>query len=286
MGYILTAILVLIRIFSVSACNVFQKKLAQLNETPVRINYINYVFLALFSLCLFLFIDKANLSSEFIFYSVLGGIFGGLGNYFMVEALKYGELSVLAPINSYKVIVALLFGIILLGEIPKLTGILGILLIILGSYFIFNSFNIFEILKRREVRFRFLALVFTGIEAIFIKKVILLSSIELMFCANCTLGLVFSFLILKIKKEKAKIVIKKEYFPMYLLTAISFGVMAFITAVVFKRLQVGYALSLFQLSILLNLFFGWKIFREKDIIRKLIGSLIIISGAILIILKG
>lgn len=286
MGYILTAILVLIRIFSVSACNVFQKKLAEFGENPVRINYINYFFLALFSLCLFLFIDKGNLSREFIFYSVLGGIFGGLGNYFMVEALKYGELSVLAPINSYKVIVALLFGIILLGEAPKLTGILGIFLIIFGSYFIFNSFNILEIFRKKEIQFRFLALVFTGIEAIFIKKVILLSSIELMFCANCVLGLVFSFLILKMKKESGNLKLKKDYFPFYLLTALSFGIMAFMTALVFKRIQVGYALSLFQLSILLNLFFGWKIFREKDILRKLIGSVIIISGAIIVILNG
>ena len=286
MGYILTAILVLIRIFSVSACNVFQKKLAQFGENPVRINYINYLFLTIFSVCLFLFIDKSNLSRAFILYSILGGIFGGLGNYFMVEALKYGELSVLAPINSYKVIVALLFGIILLGEVPKLSGILGIFLIIFGSYFIFNSFNILEILRKKEIQFRFLALIFTGIEAIFIKKVILLSSIELMFCANCALGLLFSFLILTIKKESPNLKLKREYFPIYLFTAISFGLMAFMTALVFKRIQVGYALSLFQLSILLNLFFGWKVFREKDILRKLIGSIIIISGAVIVIING
>jgi len=286
MGYILTGILVLIRIFSVSACNVFQKRLAELKETPVRINYINYFFLTVFSLFLFLFINKSGLNGEFIFYSLLGGIFGGLGNYFMVEALKFGELSVLAPINSYKVIVALLFGIIFLGEIPQTTGILGIILIILGSYFIFNSFNIFEIFSKKEIQFRFLALIFTGIEAILIKKVILLSSIELMFCTNCLMGLIFSLLILKIKKENADLKIKREHLPRYLLTSLSFGVMAFVTALVFKRIQVGYALSLFQLSILLNLFFGWKVFREKDILRKLLGSIIIIFGAILVILKG
>ncbi|MBR6162513.1 EamA family transporter [bacterium] len=286
MGYILTGILVLIRIFSVSACNVFQKRLAEFKETPVRINYINYFFLTVFSLFLFLFINKSGVNGEFIFYSLLGGIFGGLGNYFMVEALKFGELSVLAPINSYKVLVAILFGIIFLGEIPKTAGILGIILIILGSYFIFNSFNILEIFSKKEIQFRFLALIFTGIEAILIKKVILLSSIELMFCANCLMGLIFSFLILKIKKESSDLRIKKEHLPRYLLTSLSFGVMAFVTALVFKRIQVGYALSLFQLSILLNLFFGWKVFREKDILRKLLGSIIIILGAILVILKG
>ena len=284
MSAIFTAIFVIIRIFSVSLCNVFQKQLAKEGESPVKVNFINYFLLTVFSLLLLFFIDKSGFGKDFLFWSVLGGIFGALGNYFMVEALKFGELSVLAPINSYKVIVALLFGIVLIGEIPDLTGIIGIVLMIIGSYFIFNSFNIFEIFKRKEIQYRFLALIFTGIEAILIKKVIMLSSIELMFCANCILGLLFSFLILAIKKETNNFALKKEHTKFYLLTAISFGVMAFMTAVVFKRIQVSYALSLFQLSIFVNLFFGWKIFKEKDMVRKLIGSAIIITGAVLILL--
>ncbi len=284
MNAILTAIFVIIRIFSVSLCNVFQKQLAKKSESPVKVNFINYFLLTIFSVILIFFIDKSGFGREFLFWSILGGIFGALGNYFMVEALKFGELSVLAPINSYKVIVALLFGIILLGEVPGLTGIIGIILMISGSYFIFNSFNIFEIFKRKEIQYRFLALIFTGIEAILIKKVIMLSSIELMFCANCILGLLFSYLILVLKKETKNFKLERKHAPFYILTAISFGVMAFMTAVVFKRIQVSYALSLFQMSILVNLFFGWKVFKEKDILRKLIGSIIIITGAVLILL--
>ena len=284
MNTVLTAIFIIIRIFSVSFCNVFQKQLAKFGETPVKVNFINYLLLTVFSLVLLVFIDRGGISREFIFWSVLGGIFGALGNYFMVEALKFGELSVLAPINSYKILVALLFGFVLLGEIPDYKGIIGIFLMVAGSYFIFNSFNIFEIFKRKEIQFRFLALIFTGIEAILIKKVILISSIELMFCANCALGLIFSFLILRLKDNSLSLKIKKEHAPLYLLTAVSFGVMAFMTAIVFKRIQVSYALSLFQLSILLNLFFGRQIFKEKDILRKLTGSVIIIAGSVLILL--
>lgn len=283
MTNILTAIFVIIRIFSVSLCNVFQKHLAQEGESPVRVNFVNYLLLTLFSCVLFIFIDKTGLSRDFVFYSVLGGIFGALGNYFMVEALKFGELSVLAPINSYKVIVALLFGIVVLGEIPKLYGIIGIFLMIFGSYFIFNTFNILKFFRQKEIQYRFLALIFTGLEAILIKKVILLSSIELMFCANCALGLIFSFLILKLQKEKNELKISPKHALFYSLTAVSFGLMAFMTAVVFSRLQVSYALSLFQLSILVNLFFGWKIFKEKDMFRKLVGSIIIIIGAVMIL---
>ena len=284
MNTVLTAIFIIIRIFSVSLCNVFQKQLAKFGESPVKVNFVNYFLLTIFSLVLLIFIDKSEISRDFIFWSILGGIFGALGNYFMVEALKFGELSVLAPINSYKILIALLFGFILLGEIPNFKGFIGIFLMIAGSYFIFNSFNLLEIFKRKEIQFRFLALIFTGIEAILIKKVILISSIELMFCANCILGLLFSYLIFKLKNNSLNLKIQKEHARFYLLTSVSFGVMAFMTAIVFNRIQVSYALSLFQLSILVNLFFGRQIFQEKDILRKLIGSIIIITGSVLILL--
>ena len=92
----------------------------------------------------------------------------------MVLALKQGELSVLGPINSYKAIVGMIFGIFLLHEYPNIYGLLGIGLIIIGSYFILESP---KALLRKDIQYRIYALIFTAIEAVFIKKVIILSSI-------------------------------------------------------------------------------------------------------------
>ncbi len=49
-------------------------------------------------------------------------------------------------------------------------------------------------------------------------------------------------------------------------------------------MPVGYALSLFQLSIIISVIFGYQFFKEKDIGKKIIGSLIMIVGSVLIIL--
>ena len=119
---------------------------------------------------------------------------------------------------------------------------------------------------------------------IFIKKVILLSSVSVSFIASSILGAVFSFAILKLNRVEFKIP-KMGNFKYYLLTAICFGLMTYTTATVFKRIQVGYALSLFQLSVLVNVFLGWGIFKEKHLLKKLTGSVIIILGAIIIILS-
>lgn len=72
-------------------------------------------------------------------YALAGGLTGAVCNCFMVMALEKGELSVLGPINSYKAVIGLIFGMLILHEIPNMYGIMGILLIISGSYFILES---------------------------------------------------------------------------------------------------------------------------------------------------
>ena len=62
------------------------------------------------------------------------------------------------------------------------------------------------------------------------------------------------------------------------------GLMQLTTNYVFAHMPVGYALSLFQLSIVVSVWLGFTVFREKDIGRKIIGSLIMMGGSVLIIL--
>ena len=72
-------------------------------------------------------------------YILTMGFLWALGNYFIVKALSCGELSTLAPINSYKPIVALVIGFVVLKEIPGLQEVFGIVLIIAGTLFLGGS---------------------------------------------------------------------------------------------------------------------------------------------------
>jgi len=286
MQIILTSLAIIIRIITNSLTGVFQKKLTLKKETPAIVNFNNYFILAFISLITLFFIPKPELKDGFFIFAILGGITGAICNYFMVEALKYGKLSILGPINSYKAIVGMIFAIFLLGEFPNILGLIGVVLIILGSYFIFDTLNFLEIFKKKEVRYRFYALIFSAIEAVFIKKVILLSSVPISVIISFILGAFFSYLILAKDKIKPIKTPQKSVLIFYILSALSFGLMTITTAYVFKHIDVAYALSLFQLSVILNIILGWKIFREKDILKKLIGAFIIITGAIIIIFNS
>ncbi len=59
--------------------------------------------------------------------------------------------------------------------------------------------------------------------------------------------------------------------------------MQFSTNFVFEKISVAAALSMFQLSSVLNVFLGWKLFNEKHLLKKLIASIIMVIGTIIII---
>ena len=66
--------------------------------------------------------------------------------------------------------------------------------------------------------------------------------------------------------------------------AVCLGLMQFSTNVVFKHLDVGLSLALFQLSSIVAIIFGYKVFKESQIVKKLIGAVIMIAGSCLILL--
>lgn len=274
---------IIIRILTNSMSNVFQKKLSLEGENPIVVNFINYLILSIFSIPLIFFTNIPITDTNFIIYALLGGLTGAICNCFMVLALKRGELSVLGPINSYKAIIGLIFGMIILHEFPNIFGLIGIALIIIGSYFILETPKAF---LKKDIQYRIYALIFSAIEAVFIKKVIILSSITTSFIISSFLGAIFSFIIMSIFSGKNFKIPSRKHTIIYILTAICFGLMTFTTAYVFRYMNVGYALSLFQLSIIINVILGYKLFNEKNLLKKLIGSLIILIGSATIMIYG
>lgn len=278
---------IFLRISSNSALNALQKELSK-TFSPLNTNFKTYFILSLFCIPLLL-IFYPQISTETVVWAFIGGLFGALGNAFLIAALKYGELSILGPINSYKAIIGLIFGIILIGEIPDIISIFGIILILFGSYFIFDTTKegfSFSLFKRKDIIYRFSALIFTAIEAVFIKKVIILTDIACSFLLWAIFGFIFSFIILKINHKKAfyTLNLKKELKPFILLAFLVF-IMQFSTNFVFEKIPVAPALSMFQLSNIINVFLGWKLFNEKHLLKKLTGSIIMVLGTVVIILN-
>ncbi len=282
-------IAVLLRILSNPFGNVFQKKLTAKGNHPLVVNFLSYFILSILCLPVADGIKWQELAAPFWTYSILGGIAGALGNGFLVKALQRGELSVLGPINAYKSVVGMITGILLLSEIPSVKGLLGVALIIWGSYFVLDTTEdrfTWALLKRKEIQYRIWAMILTAIEAVLIKKVILYSSPTVAFLSWCWFGAIFSFLLLlvyRIGTRQIRQQVQPATLVKYLLLVICIGTMQMTTNYVLNHMPVGYALSLFQLSTIISVILGHRIFQEQGLLKKLIGSIIMIIGSIVVI---
>lgn len=275
-----------LRVISNPLANVYQKKICQ-NNSSLLCNFYTYFILGILCVPFALNVNWTAFPKEFWIFAITAGFLCSTGNACLVKALQIGELSVLGPINSYKCIVGMIVAVFVIHEIPSFAGILGVILIIWGSWFVFDTqkdgFSL-ATFKRKDILLRFAALFLMGIEAVFLKKVILLSSPVVSFMMWCWTGAFFGFLLTLVFKKKLKPIAKTD-FTKYVTVCSMLATMQLTTNFVFKYMEVGYALALFQLSTLVNLWFGYKFFHETDIKKKLTGTIIMVIGSVIVILS-
>jgi uncharacterized membrane protein len=285
-----TLFAVIIRILVNPFSNVLQKQITLKGQHPLFINLATYTLLAFISVFLIYDISIQSLDTEFWIYSIAGGITGALGNGFIVKALEKGDLSVLGPINAYKSIVGMLFAFIIIREVPNIWGLMGIGFIIVGSYFVLDTTEekfSWQLFKTPAIQYRLAALVLTGIQAVLDKKVIEHSNLEIAFAGWSIFGAGFSFVFILF----TKVSIQKEFknvdgaiLVKYFLLLLTVGLMLASTNYTLSHMPVGYALALFQLSILLSVVLGHRFFNELHLFKKLMGATIMVIGSALIIL--
>lgn len=288
----LTGLAVLVRIVANPLANVFQKQLTHRGINPLFITGATFGLLTVACLIGWQQVPITSLSNTFWSTIVLTSLFAVLGNVFLVRALQVGDLSVLGPINAYKSVVGLVLGIVLLHEIPDWWGLIGILLIVAGSYVVVTdrgkpvSRSIFQ---RPAIRLRLLALLFSAADGAFLKKALLESTPFVAFFCWCALSFLFTLVWMGLTTRRdwrPQLAALSSHKCVFAGLCLLVGLTQYTSNIVLASLPVGYALALFQLSALVSVGMGYYFFREQHIARKLLGAGIMLAGAVLITLLG
>ena len=288
MTLIITAVLA--RILCNGASNVFQKRLTGFGVEPFFVNLVSYGALSLVGWAFLLGNQPQELPMRFWTFSVLSGVTGALGNGFIVKALEKGELSVMGPLNSYKAVVGMISSFILTRELPNASGLAGVSLIIMGSYFVLDSTKerfSWSILRNRSIQYRIAALFLTGLQAVIDKEVIRSSNLNMAFFSWSFFGFLFTYALWRSKDESTRKPLGKQlrlHWRDYTLLIVCTGVMVFTTNFTFSRMPVGEALALFQLSGILTVYWGHRFFNEGQLFRKSVGAAIMACGAAMILI--
>lgn len=272
----------------VSASDIFKKRgLDHMNDKIVAWSTSTF---AVPFLLLALFVFKspvpAFLGKGFWIALFVNGILCALVWTLFVKAIKYSDLSVTAPMLAFTPVFLLVTSPLMLGEIPKLAGWFGVLLVFIGSY----------ILKIKEVKNGY----FAPIKSLFDEKGVRLmllvafiwsitsnvdkigvknsSPLFWSLSVNVVIAIILSLVALReFKKEKIAI---SKLLPIGFFNAMSH--ISQMTAV--GMILVPYVISIKRLSIVITAIAGALIFKETGFRERLLGLVIMLAGVFLITL--
>jgi drug/metabolite transporter (DMT)-like permease len=293
----LTTLFVVVRVVANPVSNVFQKKLAQRGASPIFIIAATHAILTLAVLPILTGASWTVPPPEFWTNMGICAVLAVSGNVLLVYALRRTDLSILGPTSAYKAVISLVPGVLLLGEVPTALGALGIILVLAGSSVVVERVpgrprgsGLVDFFTDRGVQLRLAALALSATEAVFLKRAILHASPGLTFILWSIFGLPLAAAVAVAVWPRGtageELTRLGQQWQTYLWLALMTGLMQAATLFTFGKLQVGYSLALFQLSTLISVFLGHRYFAERNVRRRLMGSVIMIAGAVLIVWLG
>lgn len=247
-------------------------------------------FAALMLLPLLFFFDIPKLGEHFWITLIIDGILMSINTIIYLKAIKSSDISLTMPMISFTPLFLLVTSPIMIGEFPSLFGLIGVLLIVAGSY----ALNInqrhhgylepFKILTRdRGVMLMLLVAFIWSIIPNFDKIGINNSSpIFWSFAIEAMTALILFPLALYKSARNFRIIPKKMKHLLPVSFASAAEVLTSVLAI--NLVLVVYAISIKRLSILMAVIFGYLFFKEKNIKERLTGAIIMVIGVLFITL--
>ena len=286
-------IVVLARVLFSSFANVFQKQLAHQGHHPLFIVMASYVVLSIISIPLLFWVNINELSPYFWFNISFAAALDMAGTLFLVLSLSKTDLSIFGPLNAYKVVISMCLAMLFLNEIPNAQGFIGIAIIILGSCFLLprsakqtNQRRLHHLLTDKGVQYRFLSILLFSIGTLPLKNAVMEGQALATTVFWCLIGLPLAILSYQIFNQNHGHPLFQQVKPA-LSQICTLGIMMFLmqymTMIVLSQLMIAYSLALFQLSMVLHVFLGYRIFKEQQFKRRLAACLVMVVGSLLVL---
>jgi uncharacterized membrane protein len=284
--------IVLGRVLSASFANVFQKKFTHYGLHPLFIVMVSYFILSIICLPLLFAFAYDNLTNTFWLNIFFAALLDMAGTLFLVMSLSKTDLSIFGPLNAYKVLVSTILAMIFLGEIPNVLGFTGIAVIVISSYFLFPSgqkFNpsrLLSLLSIKGVQYRFLSILLFSIGTLPLKNAVLLGGALPATVFWCLIGFplsIIAYVFFCSASFANEITKAKQHIIKFCYLGILMFLMQYASMLVLSTMLIAYTLALFQLSMVLQVFLGYRIFKEEHFLRRMSACLVMVAGSLLVL---
>lgn len=255
---------------------------------------IHVVFTVLFSFILVFFpMNQITVTGWlFVVFSAFAHFFYQL---FLCRTYELADMSLTYPIVRSSPIIVLLMGVLFLKEIPSLTAVIGVIIVMLGVLVIHQkrlSFSCFRQLwgniDGKIMSIAGLTAVASAWYAVVDKKGVMLVEPVLFFYLMFALsGFMFLVYVLFIKERRKRYfeILARDKYWITLASILEFSSYILILYA-FRLSKVAYVVSLRQISVVFGVLYGIWFLREKYGRVRLVGSMIIFCGIFLITAFG
>jgi drug/metabolite transporter (DMT)-like permease len=267
--------------------NVSSKKgLRSLDEYVV--SWFIYFLPAVFILFYFLFVEFPHFGPDFYPVLILDCILSVIATLLSMKALLKSDLSIVMPMTAFTPLFMLGTSYVMLGEFPDSAGCAGVVLIVVGTYFLNikerrNGWIMpFKALVREDGPKLMLGAAFIWSITGGMDKIAVRNSSPVFFAMAENLlmaAILFPFAWKRICRQRNEI--RKERFHLAAVGIFS-ALMTVFQMLAVSQALVVYVVAIKRLAILFSIILGGLIFKEKNIGPKLAGGAIMVLGVLLI----
>lgn len=286
----------LLRVAVYPAATVYQKKLLTRGVHAGWVALMSYgvIALAFFPAVIH---GLSGVASGFWLDMAVCAVLDAVGNVLLLESLSRLELSVFGPINSFKPWIGVILAWVFVHEVPGLSAFFGMFLILSGSFVLSRGEADSEAGLRGRLKsffgwalsapflMRIGGIVCSSFGAVFSKKALGAASPEVVFFFWGLMGLPVLLIYLGMKRipvrENLGHIGEK---PLWAVAAVFFySLTQWLTLRAFTTSAVGPALAVFQLSTVIQVILGKRVFQERGFMSRMAASLVMAAGGGLIL---
>ncbi|MBS3097107.1 DMT family transporter [Candidatus Woesearchaeota archaeon] len=278
----------LLSAFSWATTDALTKKIYKVDDYIVIL--ARFLYATPFVLLLLFFVPIPKLDSAFWFVLSLAIPIEVLAWVLYIKSIRNSPLSLVVPFLTLTPLFLVLTSFVILKELPTLIGFSGIFLIVVGAY----TLNLKEykkgilepfksIFKEKGCAYMVIVAFLFSITSVLGK--ILVQKSSPLFVSAIYLPIVsMPLIVLAFFKSRGKLTKLKSNFKNFFFIGLFFALMSIFHLLAIQLVIVPYMSSIKRTSSIFSVLYGYFIFKEKNIKERLVGTFIMVIGAVLIIL--
>lgn len=271
----------LITAFSIATADAISKK-ALISSNEYVIAWVRQGYSLPFLVVVFFFIDIPQLDRTFWLTLLIVIPLDVTAIILYIKAISISPLSLTIPFIALSPVFVIITAFVILGELPDISGLIGILLIVTGAYLLNVRATRHGVLgpikairkEKGSVLMIIVAIIFSFTSTL--GKVAVMHSSPIFFGAFYPFILTFIFTIITGVKGHLSGIISRPL--IFLGIGFCMAVMMLSHYVALNLTDVAYMISVKRCSLLFSVIYGWALFREISISERLIGSVLMIAG--------